>query len=60
MSEETRGLIYRALTVVFFALVVFGVITQDEADQWLALVVQVFGFLGFALASRNTTGLGGK
>lgn len=60
MSESTRGLIYRGLTVVFFALVVFGVITQDEADQYLALAVQALGFFGFALASRNTTGIGGK
>ena len=60
MSEETRGLIYRGLTVVFFALVVFGVITQEAADGYMELVLQVAGALGFALASRNTSGVGGK
>lgn len=60
MSEETRGLIYRGLVVVFFALVIFGVIDQGTADGYLDTIVEVAALLGFGLASRNTAGIGGK
>jgi len=60
MSESTRGLIYRGLAVVFFALVTFGVITADEAESYTKSAVELVGLLGFLLASRNTTGIGGK
>jgi hypothetical protein len=60
MSEETRGLIYRALVVVFFALVVFGVLTQEVADNYMNTIIEVAALLGFGLASRNTAGPGGN
>lgn len=60
MSETTRGVIYRALAVVFFALVVFGVITADEAEGYLKSIVELVATGGFLLASRNTNGIGGK
>jgi hypothetical protein len=55
MSESTRGIIYRILTVVFFALVVFGVIDATQSDQYLSLVVGLLGFGSNGLAARNTT-----
>jgi hypothetical protein len=60
MSESTRGLIYRGLVVVFFALVTFGVITAEAGDEYMRTVLEVAALLGFGLASRNTTGIGGK
>jgi len=60
MSESTRGLIYRGLVVVFFALVTFGVVTADEGASYLQSAVTALGLLGFGLASRNTPGIGGK
>jgi hypothetical protein len=57
MSEEVRGYIYRGLTVVFFALVAFGVITAEEAENYMTTVLELAGLLGFALASRNTSGV---
>jgi hypothetical protein len=60
MSESTRGLIYRGLVVVFFALVTFGVITAEASDEYMRTVIEVAALLGFTLASRNTTGVGGK
>lgn len=57
MSESTRGLIYRGLVVVFFALTIFGAINAEQADQYLATVVEVLALLGFGLASRNTEGV---
>ena len=60
MSESTRGIIYRVLAVVFFALVTFGFITAEEAESYTQSVVELVGLVGFLLASRNTTGIGGK
>lgn len=60
MSEETRGLIYRALVVVFFALVTFGVLSGDVADDYMQTILEVAALLGFSLASRNTAGPGGN
>ena len=57
MSESTRGLIYRGLVVVFFALVVFGVIDDGAAEGYLNTIIEVAALLGFGLASRNTDGV---
>lgn len=57
MSESTRGLIYRGLVVVFFALVVFGVISAEQSEEYLATIVEVGALLGFTLAARNTDGV---
>jgi hypothetical protein len=57
MSESTRGLIYRGLVVVFFALVVFGVIDDGAAEGYLNTIIEVGALLGFSLAARNTDGV---
>jgi len=56
MSEQTRGLIYRALVVVILALGVFGVITDEQSATFIGLVG---GLFGATLASINTP-RGGK
>ena len=51
MTERTRGLIYRVLVVAILALGVFGIITDEQAATFTALVG---GLLGATLASANT------
>ena len=60
MSESTRGIVYRVLAIVFVALVVFGVVTAEELNQYVEKAIAVSAALGFLLASRNTKGIGGK
>lgn len=55
MSESTRGIIYRVLTIVFLALVIFGVISSDDANQALVVLASVLGVASNGLAWRNTT-----
>jgi len=52
MTEPTRAYIYRALIVVIFALVAFGVITQEQSTAVLAAAA---GLLGVGLAAKNTS-----
>ncbi len=51
MSEQTRGIIYRALVVVILALGVFGVITEEATATYVATLG---GLFGATLASMNT------
>lgn len=55
MTESTRGIIYRILTVVFFGLVVFGVVNQELADQAVVVVTGLLGLGSNGLAWRNTS-----
>lgn len=55
MSEQARGLIYRVLTVLFFGLLVFGVVDAEQANQALIVIAGFLGVAGSGLATRNTT-----
>jgi hypothetical protein len=60
MSEETRGYIYRVLTVLGVAAIFYGVLSQEEVAIWLAVIAVALQTTGNALASRNTSGVLGK
>ncbi len=52
MSESTRAYIYRGVLILVFALGTFGVITQEQGAQIVAIVA---GFLGAGLAVKHTS-----
>lgn len=60
MSEQTRGWVYRIALVAIAALGIFGVVTEEQGAQLVALVTALLGVGATALATRNTPGPLGK
>ena len=51
MSKQTRKRIYQTLTALGAVAVFYGLVTQDEVQLWLAVLLP---WLGNLLAERNT------
>lgn len=54
-SPAKRKAIYGVVAAAAIALVAFGVITQDQLDQWLQSASGVVAFLAMILAAANVT-----
>lgn len=52
-SPQARAAIYSLLVAVGAVLVVYGIITQDEVDAWLAVIERLLLVLGSGLALLN-------
>lgn len=52
MSETTRAWVYRGLLALVALAVVYGLVTDEQAAAWIAVVSAV---LGNGLAAVNTT-----
>ena len=52
MSETTRAWVYRAMLALVALAVVYGIVTDEQAAAWVAVVSAV---LGNGLAVVNTT-----
>lgn len=52
MSESTRAWIYRACLALVALAVVYGVVTDEQAASWVAVVTAL---LGNGLATLNTS-----
>lgn len=52
MSEATRAWVYRGLLALVALAVVYGLVTDEQAAAWVAVVSAV---LGNGLAVVNTT-----
>ncbi len=52
MSESTRAWIYRVCLAVVALAVVYGVVSDEQAASWVAVVTAL---LGNGLASLNTS-----
>ena len=52
-SPTVRRYIYLAVAAIVAALVVTGVITQDQVDQWVQTTVALVAILGNLLAAAN-------
>lgn len=52
MSETTRAWVYRGLLALVALAVVYGLVTDEQAAAWVAVVSAV---LGNGLAVVNTT-----
>jgi hypothetical protein len=57
MSEATRAWIYRVLTPVTTLLVAYGVVDDQKAALWAALVTALFSG-GLAIKNTSTTAEG--
>lgn len=55
MSEKTRAYIYRIVLAVIPLLVVFGVVSEDQVTEWVALAAAVLGTGAAGLATGNTS-----
>lgn len=53
MSDEKRAALYAILAAVTALIVAYGLITQDEAALWVALVKTVIDAAALLLARRN-------
>lgn len=54
-SPGKRKAIYGVVAAGAIALVAFGVVTQDQLDQWLQSASGVVAFLAMILAAANVT-----
>lgn len=55
MSEKTRAYLYRVSLAVLPLLVLYGVISENEAAEYALLAAALLGVGDAALAARNTT-----
>lgn len=53
LTPKIRKTIYAAVAAVLLALVLFGVISQDQSNAVLDAVVQVLALLSLLLAAKN-------
>lgn len=53
-SPTVRRYIYLAIAAIAAALVVTGVITQDQVDQWVQVTLGFVAVIGNILAAANT------
>lgn len=49
-----RRYIYLAIAAIAAVLIVTGVITQDQVNEWVQLTVGLVAILGNVLAAANT------
>lgn len=54
-TPARRKAIYAVVATAAIALVAFGVITQDQLDQWLQSASGIVAFLAMILAAANVT-----
>lgn len=54
-TPNVRKAIYAIVATASIALVAFGVITQDQLDQWMQSASGVIAFLAMVLAAANVT-----
>lgn len=59
LSETTRAYIYRVLVAVGALLVLYGVVGQDELNEWLVLAGTLLS-VESTLASKHTSRKGGQ
>ena len=52
MSTQTRAWVYRGLLALVALAIVYGVVTEEQAAAWVAVVSAV---LGNGLATLNTS-----
>ena len=52
MTEPVRAWVYRACLALVALAVVYGVVTDEQAESWVAVVSAL---LGNGLATLNTT-----
>ena len=53
MTDQTRAAIYAILAAITALIVAYGLITQDEAALWVALVKTVIDAAALLLARSN-------
>jgi uncharacterized membrane protein len=53
LTPKIRKSIYAVVAAVLLALVLFGVISQDQSNAVLDAVVQVLALLSLLLAAKN-------
>lgn len=53
-SPAVRRYIYLAIAAIAAVLIVTGVITQDQVNEWVQLTVGLVAILGNVLAAANT------
>ena len=53
LTPKIRKAIYAVVAAVLLALVLFGVISQDQSNAVLDAVVQVLALLSLLLAAKN-------
>ena len=53
MTDQTRAAIYAVLAAITALIVAYGLITQDEAALWVALVKTVIDAAALLLARSN-------
>lgn len=58
-SPQARKSIYHVLAAVFAVLAIYGLITAEEAEQYLEAAVLLLGVAGPELAAGNTPKRGG-
>lgn len=54
VSPQARKFIYLGVAAVLAALIVFGLITEEQVVEWGRLVVEIVALGGVLLASANT------
>jgi len=54
-TPARRKAIYAVVATAAIALTAFGVVTQDQLDQWIQSASGVIAFLSLILAAANVT-----
>lgn len=54
LDQKTRGYIYRVAMAAMPILVIYGVVSPDEAAVWVGLVAALLSFGVPTLAAANT------
>lgn len=52
-SPELRRYVYLAVAAIVAGLIVFGLITQEQVEQWVQTTIAVLGIITALLAARN-------
>ena len=60
MSDQTRAAIYAILAALTALIVAYGLLTQDMAALWVALIKTVVDAAALLLARRNVPSVAAK
>lgn len=55
MSEATRAYIYRIAIVLALVAVAYGIISEEQSELWLQVIVAVLAIAPTGLAVKNTS-----